>query len=466
MLLDKSPPLLRNRKPTRVYFLFDLARTSEDRVLLSPTHHCHIPKFAQMNNKKVPPPNNGPPPPNNAKGPPPPNKGLPPPNIVQTPVNKGAAPPNIAPQPVNRAVPTPVNQNAAQGQGNANPVPNPVLNPVTQGGGVARGAIRGAPPNGNVANNNNNANANANANPAGQGIGGQNNAGQVLAPDAGKTPLVPREFNGWQWVKVTSGIMPNPNALKPTTEPFTLATTIGNEDLYKSKSPGLPCWRFIIPGPKAQFAMSFESLRNNQVATSVTPESGVTSTARQPQFTCSFGRQTYHTFGWAAGTVPCVEVDELNTPLISIWAKFLGPAPPIMCWQLWHLRRPGDPQPIGDQDPATNGSNTAKQNAAQMAARYEQERRDVLESERQTGARLNERAQEVIRERAGFDPYDNNQPPVVAPVDAHPNVGPNGVVIPPVTAPNGGTAVRDTSRDYYGPVNGGNGGGGFDLFNQ
>jgi hypothetical protein len=259
-----------------------------------------------------------------------------------------------------------------QGQGKAGNFPNPV-NPV--GGAVARPPVIQEQGNaGNITNP---------VNPVGGAAGGPD--GGAL-PNVGPTPLSPekpRGFESWQWTRVTAGVMSSARAGQALTgNSYMLSTTIGNGELYAAKStgPGNALWRFIIPGDRAQFALSFEAPKDSPGATLVLPDWGETNTVRTPTWSVRFGKQPFHTFGWAAPTAPAVarpadlppisfiELDNSIQALFNVTAQFPNPRPPVICWQLWHLRRPNDPQPLGDQNPATNGCDEYKKAVGRQAA--------------------------------------------------------------------------------------------------
>jgi hypothetical protein len=260
-----------------------------------------------------------------------------------------------------------------QGQGNAGNIPNP----INQVGGAAVRPIpiiQGQGNAGNIANP---------VNPVGGAAGGPD--GGAL-PNVGPTPLSPekpRGFESWQWTRVTAGVMSSARAGQALTgNSYMLSTTIGNGELYAAKStgPGNALWRFIIPGDRAQFALSFEAPKDSPGATLVLPDWGETNTVRTPTWSVRFGKQPFHTFGWAAPTAPAVarpadlppisfiELDNSIQALFNVTAQFPNPRPPVICWQLWHLRRPNDPQPLGDQNPATNGCDEYKKAVGRQAA--------------------------------------------------------------------------------------------------
>jgi hypothetical protein len=292
-----------------------------------------------------------------------------------------ARPPVIQGQGNAGAVPNPLNPvgGAAarapviQGQGNAGNIPNP----INQVGGAAVRPIpiiQGQGNAGNIANP---------VNPVGGAAGGPD--GGAL-PNVGPTPLSPekpRGFESWQWTRVTAGVMSSARAGQALTgNSYMLSTTIGNGELYAAKStgPGNALWRFIIPGDRAQFALSFEAPKDSPGATLVLPDWGETNTVRTPTWSVRFGKQPFHTFGWAAPTAPAVarpadlppisfiELDNSIQALFNVTAQFPNPRPPVICWQLWHLRRPNDPQPLGDQNPATNGCDEYKKAVGRQAA--------------------------------------------------------------------------------------------------
>jgi hypothetical protein len=292
-----------------------------------------------------------------------------------------ARPPVIQGQGNAGAVPNPLNPvgGAAarapviQGQGNAGNIPNP----INQVGGAAVRPIpiiQGQGNAGNIANP---------VNPVGGAAGGPD--GGAL-PNVGPTPLSPekpRGFESWQWTRVTAGVMSSARAGQALTgNSYMLSTTIGNGELYAAKStgPGNALWRFIIPGDRAQFALSFEAPKDSPGATLVLPDWDETNTVRTPTWSVRFGKQPFHTFGWAAPTAPAVarpadlppisfiELDNSIQALFNVTAQFPNPRPPVICWQLWHLRRPNDPQPLGDQNPATNGCDEYKKAVGRQAA--------------------------------------------------------------------------------------------------
>jgi hypothetical protein len=371
---------------------------------------------------------------NNGKGP---NKVPAPPPVLQGQGN-AVKPPVIQGQ--GNAVKPPV----IQGQGNAVNVANPV-NQV--GGAAARPPV----------------------------IQGQGNAGNVVNPvnqvggaasglNVGPTPTSPdkpRGFETWQWVKVTAGLMSSAKVGQALTgNSYMLSTTIGNGELYAAKSlgPANALWRFIIPGDRAQFALSSEAPKDSPSATLVMPEWGETSTARSPTWSVRFGKQPFHAFGWAASVAPAVappagamtlppisfvELDNSNQPLFYVTAQFPNHKPPVMCWQLWHLRRPNDTQPLGDQNPATNGCDEYKQ-AVERQARLT------------SGAR---RPAQLLDGRRGHPSVDSGgdttnqdaiQSPAVLPVDnAPPIVGPPVPNNASVVVANGGLVGGEADRSFY-----------------
>jgi hypothetical protein len=292
-----------------------------------------------------------------------------------------ARPPVIQGQGNAGAVPNPLNPvgGAAarapviQGQGNAGNIPNP----INQVGGAAVRPIPIIQGQGNAGNITNP------VNPVGGAAGGPD--GGAL-PNVGPTPLSPekpRGFESWQWTRVTAGVMSSARAGQALTgNSYMLSTTIGNGELYAAKStgPGNALWRFIIPGDRAQFALSFEAPKDSPGATLVLPDWDETNTVRTPTWSVRFGKQPFHTFGWAAPTAPAVarpadlppisfiELDNSIQALFNVTAQFPNPRPPVICWQLWHLRRPNDPQPLGDQNPATNGCDEYKKAVGRQAA--------------------------------------------------------------------------------------------------
>jgi hypothetical protein len=417
---------------------------------------------------------------NNGKGP---NKvAAPPPNIAKPPVVQGQGnavkPPVIQGQGNAGNVANPVTQigGAAarapviQGQGNA----GNVSNPVTQvGGAVARPpVIQGQGNAGNVANPVNQVGGAAARPPV---IQGQGNAGNVVNPvnqvggaasglNVGPTPTSPdkpRGFETWQWVKVTAGLMSSAKVGQAVTgNSYMLSTTIGNGELYAAKSlgPANALWRFIIPGDRAQFALSFEAPKDSPGATLVMPEWGETSTARSPTWSVRFGKQPFHAFGWVAPVAPAVappagamtlppisfvELDNSNQPLFSVTAQFPNPKPSVMCWQLWHLRRPNDPQPLGDQNPATNGCDEYKQAVERQAK--------LISGARRSGQLLDGRRGHLSVDLDGDTTnQDAIQPPAVLLVNhAPPIVSPPVPNNASVVVANGGLVAGDVDRSFY-----------------
>jgi hypothetical protein len=213
-------------------------------------------------------------------------------NNAKGPNKVAAPPPDIAKPPVLQGQGNAVKSSVIQGQGNAGNVANPVpqiggnaarapviqgqgnagnvSNPVTQVGGAAARppVIQGQGNAGNVVNP---------VNQVGGAAGGPNRG---VSPNVGPTPTSPdkpRGFETWQWVKVTAGLMSSAKVGQALTgNSYMLSTTIGNGELYAAKSlgPANALWRFIIPGDRAQFALSFEAPKDSPGATLVMPEWG------------------------------------------------------------------------------------------------------------------------------------------------------------------------------------------------
>jgi hypothetical protein len=419
--------------------------------------------------------------------------------------------------PPGQRVPAPNNVNGAQPlatpPGQRVPAPN-------NGNGAQQPA---APPGQRVPAPNNVNGAQQPAAPPGQRVPMPNNVNGAQPPAAPpgqwqpakpftERPPIPPSFEGWQWVKVVEGKMgdqsrPAPFAQAdgklPPANAFMMSGTVTCNDLFVHPAfPGMRNWDYIIPGRKAQFAMSFARVENGATSLMM-PQSGFTTTARTPVWQCRFGNQAFHNFSWPAGG-PIVlnvlnekfvevlkDVDKKPLPgggaLISVRAQFLGPVPQELRWQLWHLRQPNDAQPLGDQNSRTNGLDVILQNLNEEAQKVKDALKDAPKREKQV------RDEFIKAGQAGpHVDYDNEQSAGVLPNNAHSNVEPlnarqpaavpipNVVPQPPPGQPRARPRDQDSAFDPLGGLNNpaGHGTNGsaankegaskeeFDLFNQ
>jgi hypothetical protein len=232
----------------------------------------------------------------------------------------------------------------------------------------------------------------------------------------------------------------------PPANAFMMSGTVTCNDLFVHPVfQGMRNWNYIIPGRKAQFAMSFARVENGATSLML-PRSGFTTTTRTPVWQCRFGNQAFHNFSWPAGQ-PIV-LDVLNErfidvlkdadykplpgegALISVRAMFLGPVPQELRWQLWHLRQPNDAQPLGDQNPRTNGLDEILKNLVEEAQRVKKALENAPEREKTVRKELIEAG------RAGpHVDYDNEQSAGVLPNSTHSSVEPPNARQPAAARP-------------------------------
>lgn len=156
-------------------------------------------------------------------------------------------------------------------------------------------------------------------------------------------------------------------------------------------------------------------------------------------------------------------------PLLSVRAEFLGPVPQETRWQLWHLRQPGDAQPLGEQNSRLNGFDAIMRDVNQKGQEFRDSIKDAPKREKEVKNQLIRDGQ-----AAPHVDYDNDQSPAVPPNNAHANVA------QPNAGHGAGARELDHALDPLGDLNNPadhrtNGGAanregkpneGFDLFNQ
>ena len=238
-------------------------------------------------------------------------------------------------------------------------------------------------------------------------IAGIKPGGQPPPPGSsapGPSPPVPATFGDYRWVPISSGAMECDRKDVPYTQDilnevqratlpsdWCIGTATISGRVFLSQA-----WKYILIGVKGQFAISFGDQKGEIVTPR--PAIGVRSTSFLRERAVSrFANAWYHYFNWPLDSQdPDKNYIELNVQagdnIIISTAVFAGSPPPakdagLFRWQLWHLRRPNDPEPKGNQDPYKNGFMEAKarlahknrMNADKINAEYNDPGNYVLE---------------------------------------------------------------------------------------
>lgn len=145
-------------------------------------------------------------------------------------------------------------------------------------------------------------------------------------------------------------------------------------------------WKFVIPGEHAKFAISFtyasKPIRNAVIGTEPSRKEeanieGTLSFTRHPGIISGSGRfeltneKYWREFSFDNG--PVFKLDQLTFLTCTMNYERKRDTNRALKWHLWHLQKTKADQPLGDQDPRTNGFNEAVerlriQNAEAVAA--------------------------------------------------------------------------------------------------
>jgi hypothetical protein len=127
-------------------------------------------------------------------------------------------------------------------------------------------------------------------------------------------------------------------------------------------------WKFVIPGEHAKFAISFTYASKPILKTVIGTEpsrkeeaniEGTLDLTRHPgkisgagRFICTSTKR-WQEFSFDNG--PVFKLDQIDFLNCTITYERERDANRTLRWHLWHLRKVNDDQPLGDQDPRTNG---------------------------------------------------------------------------------------------------------------
>lgn len=190
-----------------------------------------------------------------------------------------------------------------------------------------------------------------------------------LSDETGEPPLPPYR-EPLKWVLISEGrlvasTISNPQARRDESE-----VTIFEGALMAQRCDNKP-WEYLIPGFHSQFVISFTAAARRL--------DGIVFTRKRKPFidgTFSLHRNTpgnignwrftnrgnpekyYHEFSINDGAPWKLREQQM---FLDCKVRFEGDrnTEEVLKWKLWHLRKDNDVQPLGDQDPRTNGFNEA-----------------------------------------------------------------------------------------------------------
>ena len=181
-------------------------------------------------------------------------------------------------------------------------------------------------------------------------------------PKLGEPPTPSQR--GWKWQLIGDGICTAATIRDPNASRDLSNATVFEKELMEHDRR----WQFVRPGATAQFAISFTvavtSLTGKETSREVQPyiDGNLALYHLQHGGTSGSGPFTsggnpdkfWHEFGFDHGNIwklreGCMFLD------CGVRFERNHNASRALKWHLWHLRRNGDDQPLGNQDPMTNG---------------------------------------------------------------------------------------------------------------